>query len=366
MNDEISQTPEQTSGMGESLPPEKSPPGNGKSVFFLGLLIAALALGLAGWQWLETRDQLAAARQEIARRLSESDAAASENRARAKQAMEALEALQSRLGGLEARLAESGSQQEALQSLYQNLNLNRDGESILTEIEQDVILASQHLQLAGNIHAAIAALEAADARLAGDGKPQFIALRKVLTHDLERLRALPQPDFADLYLRLESVIEAIDTWTLALAGRPEDSALPPVEEAMAPEHPLLSLEYWQALGRKLWKEARALVRIQRTDRAALPMLLPPNQEFFLRENIRLRLLSARLLLLSRDQPIFRKELEQASAWIERYFDSNGKNVQNSLKTLRQLMDREIRVDLPNLNESLSAIRRFRAERESFR
>jgi uroporphyrin-3 C-methyltransferase len=359
MNDEmISQAPEQNSGTERS--------GNGKSGLFLGLFVAVLALGLAGWQWLEMHNRLSETRQEIAKRLSENDTAAGESRTQAKRALEGVEALQGRLIELETRLAESRSQQEALQSLYQNLDLKQnDGESILTAIEQDVTLASQHLQLAGNIHGAIAALEAADTRLADDGRSQFIGLRKVLTRDLERLRALPQPDFTDVYLRLESVIEAIDTWSPALVGRLDapDAANSSLPESTPPEFPMLSLEYWQALGLKLWKEMRALVRIQRSDRAALPVLLPPNQEFFLRENIRLRLLNARLVLFSRDQQIFRKELEHAGIWIERYFDANEKSVQNALQTLRQLMDREIRVDLPNLNESLSAVKRFRAERE---
>jgi uroporphyrin-3 C-methyltransferase len=366
MNDEmISQTSGQAPDVEESPPPEKNRSESGRGGVLLGLFVAVLALGLAGWQWLETHNRLSEARQEIASRLSASDAAAGEGRALAKQAQERMETLQDRLGALEARLAESISQQDALQNLYRNL-ARGNGESILAEIEQNVTLASQYLQLAGNIHGAIAALEVAEARLADDGRPQFIGLRKVLARDLERLRALPQPDFAELYLHLENVIEAVDTLTLASDERPGEPVTPPValpDAAPWELSSLLSREYWQALGLNLWGKIRALVRIQRTDRAALPVLLPPHQEFFLRENLRLRLLNARLALLARDQWVFRKELDQARAWIERHFDGNGKNARNSLQTLRQLMDREIRVDLPNLNESLSAIKRFRAEKE---
>jgi uroporphyrin-3 C-methyltransferase len=104
------------------------------------------------------------------------------------------------------------------------------------------------------------------------------------------------------------------------------------------------------------------VRIQRLDRVE-PALLSPEQDFFLRENIKLRLLDARLALFARDQSTYRSEIEYSRAWIERYFDGNERIVQNSLQTLRQLAAVEIVTELPGLNESLSAIKRFRAERE---
>jgi uroporphyrin-3 C-methyltransferase len=367
MNDEISsEALPQPSGAGaapaaaaESSPPAASSPArSGKGGFIPWLLVTVLALGLAGWQWMETRARLAETQQEMAKRLSESDAVAGESRMLAKQAQERLTALQGRLDELEGRLAESKSQQEVLGNLYQNLARGNE-ESVLTEVEQSVTLASQQLQLAGNLQGAIVALETADARLADNSQPQFINLRKVLTHDLERLRALPQLDFPGMYLRLENVIDAVDTLPLAVTARSRDES---PAAAPAPSPPLLSTEYWRALAADFWQEMRGLVRIQRIDRVE-PALLPPAQDFFLRENIKLRLLDARLALFARDQQTYRSELERSCAWIERYFDGNEKIVQNSLQTLRQLAATEIRAELPNLNESLSAIKMFRARKE---
>ncbi|MDR3221664.1 MAG: uroporphyrinogen-III C-methyltransferase, partial [Candidatus Accumulibacter sp.] len=206
----------------ESSPPPANPPAKtGNGWFSPWLIVAVLALGLAGWQWMETRVQLNETQQEMTRRLTENETAVGESRALAKQAQEQLTALQGRLGELEGRLAESKSQQELLENLYQNL-ARGDEESVLSEIEQGVTLASQQLQLAGNVQAAILALETADARLADSHQPQFINLRKVLTHDLERLRALPQPDLPGMYLRLENVADAIDTLPLAATRRTRD------------------------------------------------------------------------------------------------------------------------------------------------
>jgi uroporphyrin-3 C-methyltransferase len=222
-----------------------------------------------------------------------------------------------------------------------------------------VTLASQQLQLAGNIQGAVLALETADARLADNRQPQFINLRKVLTRDLERLRALPQLDLPGMYLRLENVIEALAVLPLAVAAR---SAGEHRETPPEPSPSLFSLDYWRALSTDFWRDVRGLVRIQRLDHTE-SALLAPEQDFFLRENIKLRLLDARLALFARDQPTYRNELRRSSAWIERYFDGNDPVVQNCLQTLGRLAAAEISVELPNLNESLSAIKRFRAEKE---
>jgi uroporphyrin-3 C-methyltransferase len=341
-------------------PPAVAPATPARSWFSPWLVVAVLALGLAGWQWMETRLRLAETQQEMARRLAESDAVAGESRTLSRQAQEQLAALQGKLGELEGRLAESKSQQEVLENLYQNLARSHD-ESILAEIEQSVTLASQQLQLAGNVQSAVLALQAADGRLAGSNRPQFINLRKVLARDLDRLQALPQPDLPGMYLRLENVIDAIDTLPLAVTGRPREESLP--EAPTEPPPPaLFSPAYWRALAAGVWREMRGLVRIQRIDRVET-VLLPPAQEFFLRENLKLRLLNARLALFSRDQWTYRNELHESGAWIERYFDVRERAVQTSLQTLKQLAATEITIELPNLNESLSAIKRFRAEKE---
>ena len=324
------------------------------------LFVALLALALAGWQWIETRIRLAETQQELAKRLTESDNVAKESRALAKQAQEELATLHGKLGEVDAKLAESRGQQALLENLYQDLARNRD-EWALAEIEQSVTLAAQQLQMTGNVQGAIVALQAADARLAGNGRPQFISLRKVLGRDLERLRALPQVDLAGMSLRLEGVIAAVDALPLAVDVRPRDERLVPAEAEMPPLS-VTSLAFWHHLALEFWSEVRSLVRIQRFDRDE-PALLAPGQVFFLRENLKLRLLNARLALLARDQWIFRSELKQARYWLDRYYDEREKSVQTAQLALRQLSGAEINIELPNLNESLSAIKSFKLSRE---
>lgn len=324
------------------------------------LYIALLALALAVWQWFETRIRLADTQQEMARRLSDSDTLARESRTLSRQAQEQLALQQGKIGELEGRIAESKSQQATLESLYQDLARSRD-EWALAEVEQSVTLAAQQLQLAANVQGAVLALQAAEARLAGNGRPQFIGLRKVLVRDLERLRALPQVDLPGMNLRLESVISAFDTLPLAVDGRPREEGKPKETLESTPAT-MGSLIFWQQLAVDFWGELRSLVRIQRFDRDE-PALLAPGQVFFLRENLKLRLLNARLALLAHDQWTFRNELKQARFWVDRYFDNRDKSVQTAQSTLKQLSATEINIELPNLNESLSAIKNFKLGKE---
>ncbi len=317
-------------------------------------IVALIALSLAAWQWIETRLRLADTQQELARRLAESDTVGKESRVLAKQSQEEVGRLQAKLGALDVKLSEAQGQQSALESLYQELARNRD-DWLLADVEQSISLAAQQLQLAGNVQAALLALQAADARLTRAERPQFIALRKSLGRDLDRLKALPYVDLPGMSLRLESVVAAVDTLPLAADERPKAE---PVKRK--PETASEPLNLWQRFGIDLWTEVRGLVRIQRFDRPE-PALLAPEQAFFLRENLKLRLLNARLALLSHDQWTFRNELKLAQQWLERYFDPREKAVQAALVALRQLSATEIVVELPNLNETLTALRHLKTQ-----
>lgn len=320
------------------------------------LFVALAALGLAGWQWVETRMRLSDTQEEVARRLAESDAAGKEGRNSAKQAQEQVAALQAKVGALESRQAEFQGQTLELQNLYQELARSRD-DAILLEVDQAVTLAAQQLQLAGNVQAAVLALQAADAKLARLDRPQFISLRKSLARDLDRLRALPFVDVPGLSLKLEGAIVAADKLPLAMEGRPRSP-----EKAVAKAVPEADLPWWRRAGEDFWQEVKGLVRIQRFDRNE-PVLLPPDQAFFLRENLKLRLLNARLALFARDAWTFRNELKTAQEWLGRYYDGQDKTVQATVANLKQLAAAEINIELPNLNDSLAALRSLKGSRE---
>ena len=334
-------------------PPVARKPSPSASRFGPWFFVAVAARALAGWQWFETRQRLAEIEQETSRRLAEADAGSKEDRGALKQMREQIDGLQGKLGAADARLAEFQTQSDALQALYQDLARSRDESGVL-EAEQAIALAGQQLQLAGNVPAAIVALRSAEARLARVERPQLLPLRKALAADLERLSALPVVDLAVTNARLEQVLLTIDKLPLAMDVRPQESREKQAEATQLP--------WWKRTGSEIWQELKGLVRIQRFDREEA-VLLAPGQSFFLRENLKLRLLNARLALLSRDQATFRGELKAALEMLGRLFDGRDKGVQAAQATLRQLLATEIVIALPGLNETQTALRLLRNGKE---
>jgi len=318
------------------------------------MAIAFIAVvAVTGWQWYDSRSQLSALREEIARRLRDSDADSRDARVGARQAQEAVREAQAKLAQLEAKLIESQNQQVALEALYQELSRSRD-EWVLAEVEQILAIAAQQLQLAGSVQGALAALQAADSRLARSDRPQFLPLRKLLARDIERLKGTPGIDLPGLALKLDQVIAQVDTLPLAFeerAGTPAAAAAARGGEG-----------YFRRLGAEIWVEFKQLVRIRNMEHPE-PPLLAPSQAFFLRENLKLRLLNARLALLARDQAVFREDLKTAAAWIQRYFEARARPTTAALASLRQLGASGISVDVASIAESLTAVRNYKVSRE---
>lgn len=324
---------------------------SGRLGFSLALAVAALAL--AGWQWFETRQKLNDLQQEISRKLGDFDTGHKEERGAQKQTREQLDVLQAKLGAFEGRFADFEAQTEALKALNQDLARGRE-EAVLLEVEQAITLAGQQLQLAGNVPVAVLALQTADTRLARLDRPAHLPLRKALAKDLERLNRLPFVDMPGVSLRLEQLIHSIDKLPLTAYGRPVEKAEAMAVAAAAP--------WWQRTGGEIWQELKGLIRIQRFDRED-PALLAPGQGYFLRENLKLRLLNARLALFSRDQWTYRNELKVAQEWLGKHFDANDKAVVTAQSTLRQMSAAEINVELPNLNDTQAALRSLRQGRD---
>ena len=321
------------------------------------LLLCAilLAAALATVFWLDARQRIDATQQDVARRLRDIEAVAREARSVARQSEEAQRETRTKLAQLEARLAESQSQQLALEALYQELSRNRD-EWQLAEIEQVLAIASQQLQLAGNVRAALLALQLAEQRLARADRPQFIPIRRALARDIDRLKTLPTLDLAGMTMRIDSLAAQVDKLPLAFDERAEPG--PPAKDAAAAE----GRGFWSRLSTEVWNELRQLVVVRQVGNAE-PPLLPPSQAYFVRENLRLRLLNARLSLLARDEAGYREDLRMAQRWIQRYFDPRSKQTADALNQLKQLSSTTVSFELPSINESLEAVRGYKSRRE---
>ncbi len=355
----MSDNPAEAPAPPPAAPRTELPPARHSRAPLLLLIAIVLTAALAGALWLDARERIGATQQEVARRLRDIETNASEARSVARQAQDALRDAQVKIGQLEARLAESQSQQLALEALYQELSRNRD-EWQLAEIEQVLAIASQQLQLAGNVRAALLALQLAEARLARADRPQFLPVRRALARDIERLKALPAVDFAGMSMRIDGLVAAVDALPLAFDERGE--RIGAANGAAKPAAPGAERGFWSRLGAEVWSELRQLVVVRRVDRPE-PPLLPPSQAYFLRENLRLRLLNARLSLLIRDEAGYREDLRAAQAWIRRYFDPRAKHTADALAQLKQLSSTTLSFEMPTITESLEAVRGFKSRRE---
>jgi len=333
-------------------PPIAPPEASRRRRWFAAVALAVMAIALVAI-FLDSKRTEHQLRLEIAQRLTQIEANDNMARAALKDAQDNLRDAQAKITLLENRFAESQTQQAALEALYRELAPSRD-EWALTEIEQVLLLASQQLQLAGNVPSALAALQLADSKLQRLDRPQFVPLRRAIARDMDRLKAVPFVDVSGLALRLDQAIAGIDALPLALEERPpvpSGDASPPANESAV--HRFL---------REAWQDVRQLVRIENLDRPDVP-LLTPQQQFFLRENLKLRLLSARFNLLFHDQSNLRADVRAADAWLEKYFDVRSKPVQGLQAVLRQLQATEIATDLPDLGRSLEAVRVMQLARD---
>src|SRR5467141_2818259 len=315
----------------------------------------AIAFGLVAllvaWQWYDGRTRIGALRDELAQRVRESESDSRDARLAARQAQEAAREAQAKLAQIELKLAEFQSQQIGLDALYQEVSRSRD-EWVLAEIEQILTIASQQLQLTGNVQVALAALQTADARLARSGRPQFVPLRKVFARDIERLKTAPGLDVPGIALKLDQLIAGVDSLPLVQEARPQATAVAKRE----PDG------FWERLVAELLGELKQLVRIQNME-ASDPALLSPPQAFFLRENLKLRLLNARLALLARDEAVYRGDVKIAASWLERYFDTRSQAAAATAVTLKQLGSGTVGASFPTIGESLAAVRSYKSIRQ---
>ncbi|MFO0480492.1 MAG: uroporphyrinogen-III C-methyltransferase [bacterium] len=348
----------------------------------LGVLGAAVALlGFLAWDGHRDRNAL---RQELAQRLAGADDLGRQTQAVAQGAQRTVREMEVALDAVQSQLAESQSQQLALEALYQDLARGRD-EAALAEIEQTLIAANQQLVLAGNVRVALIALQSADARLALIDRAQFAPLRRALAADIERLQRVPLVDTTGIAMRLDRAVAGIDTLatlpggtsTVASAreeGRPGgDSRSPDATSsasastsAAAAANATPAVAGWRVTLARIWAEFKAdfrqLASIRRIDPDVLP-LISPEQSWFLRENLRLRLLSARHALLARDEPGFRGDIAASRAWVARYFDPRDPATVALAETLHELERAQVRIDLPEIGASIEAVRTLRVSRD---
>jgi uroporphyrin-3 C-methyltransferase len=229
-----------------------------------------------------------------------------------------------------------------------SLSRSRD-ENLVVDIESSILLAQQQSQLTGSLEPLLAALKSADQRVARAAQPRLTPLQRAMARDVDRIKAATVADLPSLLVKLDELVRLADDLPVANAV---GLVAPKAAGAAAPTSALET--WWQQGLSTLAQEARNLVRVSRIE---LPeaTLMSPEQSFFLRENLKLKLLNARLGLLARQNESSRSDLAAAALALGRYFDASSRKTQTALQVLQQVQAQMKNMELPRLDGTLAAL-----------
>lgn len=319
-------------------------------------IVIAIALFTLAWQWLNTRHRFNDIEKSLSIKLEQFEAINKQSLTLAKQAEERAAQANARIIVLEQRLAESRDQQEALQTLYTQLAENRESTAV-AEVEQLLTIASQQLQLNSNVKSALLALQAAQKRLEPLDLPRAIQLRETLAVEIETLREVPQLDVVSLSAQLTQLSELCGKLPLISERQPALNASKQQTETPPSTN---GLTLWL---KPLWEDIKNLITVERIDQPE-PPLLASDQAFYLRENIRLRLLTARIALLQHDETTYKADLNMVKSWLMTYFDTKHPDTIKAMQLVKKLAGQKISMTLPQLTDSFAAVNRYKLLLES--
>lgn len=312
---------------------------------FAAVAVAALVgVGSSVMLW----QKLSAIQEQLARQSADAGSNAIEARTLARQAEELARDTAARQALADTRLSEVALQRTQLEQLMQSLSRSRD-ENLLVDIESSLRLAQQQAQLTLTAEPLLVALRSADERLARAGQPGLARVRSAVTRDIDRIKAAGVADVPSLLLRLDELARQVDEIPLANAVA-QGAGRAPQRAGAADATP----QWWrQALG-LLRDEARGLVRVSRVDQPEA-VLLAPEHAFFLRENLKLKLLNARLALLARQTEAARMDVAASAAALGKYFDPSARRTQAAAASLQQMQAQLRTVEVPRIDETLAAL-----------
>lgn len=342
-------------------------------------LLTLVSLGSLGLAW-STHARLQVLEPELVRRQQGAQDQVAEARMLSKQAYDNATETAAKLALTDAKVAESAVQRSQVDDLVASLARSRD-ENVVSDIEAALRVAQQQSAITGSVEPVMNALKHADDRLARYNQPRLDRVRQAIARDVDRIQGVAVADVPSLSARLDDTVRQADDLPLvntprvsassgaatppaAASSKPKASGKSAASKAITASQPASQAseagwtdqfsETWNQMVAIVWREARALVRVTEIDHPEAA-LINPEQAFFLRENLKLRLLNARLSLLSRQFDQARSDLDMAQTLLTRYFDPQSRRVASVLEQIRLVSAQCKRVDLPRPDETLAAL-----------
>lgn len=322
--------------------------------------VAVAALVACGMLWQRVGNM----QEQLARQSAQSGAQAVEARTLAKDAQDLARDSAARVSVMEARVSELNLQRNQLEELMQSMSRSRD-ENLVADIESAVRMAQQQAEFSGSLQPLVATLKSAQKRVESTAQPRLAPVIRAIEMDLDRLSRMSVTDTKGVLSRIEDLIRQVDDLALINeVGRPRSRDIQPLKTASpssadAPaESSPAQWAWWQGQGLRVWEAfkdgASDLVRVRRIDHPEVA-LLAPEQGYFLRENLKLQLLNARLALLSRQWSSARADLSAAGALLNKYFDTRSRRTQIALAQLQQIQANLHTGERVQLDDTLNAL-----------
>ncbi|WP_435946626.1 uroporphyrinogen-III C-methyltransferase [Dryocola sp. BD586] len=339
---------EETKPAVESTPlPEQPPQKNRSGVAGIALGAIAIAIALALGAGLYGYGKHQASRQ-----TATNDALSTQLAALQKQQDQQKAALENTIKQQAAALEEANHQQanlaRQLDEVQQKVATISGSDAktwLLAQADFLVKLAGRKLWSDGDVTTAAALLKSADASLADMNDPSLIAARRALTEDISSLSAVSQVDYDGIILKLNQLSNQVDNLRLA----DNDSDDTPMDsdgsELSSTVH-----EWRQNLVKSWHNFMDSFITIRRRDESAVP-LLAPNQDIYLRENIRSRLLVAAQAVPRHQDETYKQSLENVSTWVRAYYDTDDATTKAFLDESEALGQQSINMDVPQTLQS---------------
>ncbi len=341
----MSFTPHTTSSVAAPMPARFVSAGRALAAWVVpGVACLALLVSVLLWQ------KLSRIQEQLARQSADAGQQSLEAKAWAKQAQDTVKESAARLTLLEARWGEVALQRGQLEELIQSMSRSRD-ENLVVDIDAALRMAEQQAQLIGSVEPLLAALKSAQVRVNRAAQPRLVPLLRALEKDLDRLSSVQTLDLPGLLISLDEGVALVDD--LVLANQAPSAAVmdrPAATGKAAPE----PVPWWRAGLTRWTDQIKGLVRVSRIE-SPEAALLTPEQGFFLRENLKLKLLNARLGLLARQKEAARADLASASVLVQRYGDVSSRKTAQLQALLAQSALQLKAGEPPRLNASLTAL-----------
>jgi uroporphyrin-3 C-methyltransferase len=308
--------------------------------------VAVIALGVSVLLW----QKLSRIQEQLARQSADTGLQALEAKTWAKQAQETVQDSAARVSLMEARISEVALQRTQLEELMQSLSRSRD-ETLVVDIESALRIAQQQAQMTGSTEPLLAALQSAQKRVQRAAQPRLAPVSRALENDLERLKSVPSFDMPGLMTKLDEGVALVDGLVLINAPRVSQSQIRQQAETSGEPTPP---RWWMNGLTRMTDEIKGLLRVSRID-SPESALISPEQAFFLRENLKLKLLNARLGLLARQKEGVRNDLGAAAVLVRRYAEPQSRRTAQLLQLLEQTSEQVRTAELPRIEASLMAL-----------